>query len=217
MALFANAKTISAPKTKKVSEVSQYVLSGLSRFAALTAAIKSLGALAEVEETNVKAKMIDQFVASGMARNSKPDNFEGVEELASASCQLKIRSSASVLSDEDVEILKKENIPYNEHTKQEEAFLINPKYTNDMELLSRVEEALANVALPEDFLLKQEKISANVASPKSIDAIFALKNEEKIRALLPLVTTLAIKPKIEGNFWAILDDITAETTEATSH
>lgn len=213
MALFANAKTLSAPKAKKVSEVSQYVIAGLSRFAALTAAIKSLGALAEVEETNVKAKMIDQFVASGMARNSKPDNFEGVEELASASCQLKIRSSASVLSDEDVAILKKENIPYNEHTKQEEAFLINPKYTNDMELLSRVEEALANVALPEDFLLKQEKISVNVASPKSIDAIFALKNEEKIRALLPLVTTLAIKPKIEGNFWAILDDITAETAE----
>jgi hypothetical protein len=214
MALFTNApKVEAAPKgKKKKKDVIQHLIKGLSRFAAIDAAIKSLTALAKVEEETVKAEMVNKFIALGMERNAKPDNFEGLEAKASASCQLKIRSSASPLSDEEAVLLKKAKIPFSKKITQQEAFLINPAYTNNMELLSKVEEALASIALPADFILQQDEISVLTVSAESIDAVFALKDEKKVRALLPLVTTVAVKPKIEGNFWAILDDITEETS-----
>jgi hypothetical protein len=214
MALFANAKTIEAPKkSTKTKDTLQHFVKGLSRFAAINAAIKSLTALAKVEETAVKNELTDRFIKSGMERNTKPDNFEGLEGKATASCQLKIRSSASVLSEDEAALLKVHKVPFTNVVKQQEAFLINPQYTLDMELLARVEAALAEIDLPEDFILRQEEISVNIVAPESIDTVMAMKDEKTVRALLPLVTTLSVAPKIKGDFWGIIDEIVHENDE----
>ncbi len=205
--LFANAQKIEAPKSKgRKAEVATVEVKGLERFAALKAASDSIAALMAVEEVEIKSAMADHFIETGRDIQRKPENFEGVEGNATASCQLKIRSSASVLSEDEQTLLTKNKIPFGEIVKQEEAFLINPRYTNDMALLALVEEALSKVKLPADFLMKQEKQVVKVATPDSIDAVFA-KSKIDAETLLPVVTVLAIKAKIEGEFWGILDDI----------
>lgn len=208
MGLFANAATVAAPAAKgRAAEVETVAVKGLQRYAALQAAIKSLTALAAVEEATVKESMRDRFIAVGVETEKRPQNFKGVDGKAEGSCQLKIRTSASALSAEDQALLTAHDIPFESNIKTREAFMINPAYTNNMTLLAKVEEALADVDLPEDFMMKQEEVSTKIVSEASIDAVFK-KAEADIKALLPVVTTLAVLPKIKGDFWSIIDSIT---------
>ncbi len=206
--MFANAQKVAAPakKGRKV-EAETVTLAGMERFAALDAAIKTLTALREAEEASLKGLMADRFIEVGCKAKKRPANFNGVEGSATGSCQLKVRSTASVLSEDDQALLTEHEIKFGTNVKTQEAFLINPAYTNNMALLAKVEEALEGVDLPEDFLMKQEEVSVCVATEESIEAIFT-KDKEIAEILLPVVTTLAIRPKIEGDdFWGILDEI----------
>ena len=206
--MFANAQKVAAPAKKgRKAEAETVTLAGMERFAALDAAIKTLTALREAEEASLKGLMADRFIEVGCKAKKRPANFNGVEGSATGSCQLKVRSTASVLSEDDQALLTEHEIKFGTNVKTQEAFLINPAYTNNMALLAKVEEALEGVDLPEDFLMKQEEVSVCVATEESIEAIFT-KDKEIAEILLPVVTTLAIRPKIEGDdFWGILDEI----------
>ena len=208
MSLFANAQKIEAPKTAaKKPKAPQHEIKGLEQLAAIDAAIKALTGLREGFEATVKVEMASYFVAEGTKVKARPVNFQGLDGDAKASCQLRARSATSKLTVDDVALLTDHNIPFLVETMTPEAFLINPSYTNDMELLARVEEALANVDLPDDFLMKQEKVTRTVATEASLDAIFT--HDSKVAAtLLPVVSTLAIRPSIpDDKFWAKLDEI----------
>ncbi len=217
MALFANAKVIKAETTKGRKAVTEtVVMKGLERFAAVDAAIKSLTAIKAVDEITLKSAMADHFLKKGTQANDRPANFKASEGAAEGSMQLKLRASSSPLSAEEKLILDKHKIPYEENIKTPEAFLINPAYTNNMELLAKVEAALANVDLPADFLMKQEEVKTDIVNEASMKAIFN-KPIMEAELLLPVVTTLAIKPSIDGDFWPILDQIMQpedETAEA---
>lgn len=217
MALFKNAKTIKAPATKgRKAEAETVEIKGMERYAAIKAAIDTLTALAGVEEAAIKALMATRFVQQGCApeKQCRPDNFKGIEGTAEGSCQLKIRSTASVLSEDEQKLLAQHEIPFERVIKTQEAFLINPAYTNNMALLAKVEEALEGVELPEDFLMKQEEVSVPVVTEESMNAVFK-KDSATAEILLPVVTTMAIRPKIEGDFWAILDEVMQPTVEET--
>jgi hypothetical protein len=215
--LFGSAAVISAPApTSKKPKAEKVALTGMERFSAIKAAIKSLEALAAVEEAGLKGQMLTHFIDKATESKKRPDNFKGVEGAAEGSCQLKGRSSASKLTDDEKVILGKHEIGFDRVVKTPEAFIINPAYTHDMAIHAKVEEALANVDLPEDFLMKQEEVSIDIATEESMDAVFK-KTAEEMELLLPLVSTMSITPKIEGDFWAILDTIMSpepETTEA---
>lgn len=212
MALFANAKKVKAPSTKSKAEVATVDLVGMERYAALDAAIKSLTALKDAEEASLKSLMGDHFIELGCATKKRPANFNGVDGMASGSCQLKVRSTTSPLSEDDQNLLREHSVPMVTNIKTAEAFLINPSYTRDMALLAKVEQALESVELPDDFLLKQDEISTTVANDLSVEAVFKLE-ADVAEILLPIVTTMAIRPTIGSDFWGIIDNIMSGSNE----
>ncbi len=207
MSLFKNAQTVAAtaPKGRK-PKAEEVTIKGVERYAALKAAMDSIEALMKVEEASIKAAMAKKFVEDGCNAKTKPTNFKATDGNATASCQIKIRSSASVLSVDEQKLCEDHKIPYEKRTITQEAFLINPKYTNDMALLAKVEEALGDVDLPEDFLQKQEEVVKPIMSEEGLNAMFTT-SVELATQLLPVCSTLAIRASIEGNFWPILDEL----------
>lgn len=207
MGLFANAKSVAAEPTKaRKSKAPIREMSGIERHAAIDAAIKALQGMLEVEAERIKTEATGIFIEEGLKINRKPDNFKAVEGNATTSVELRKRSTASVLKPEEQVILTENKVPFEREVVTAEAFLINPAYTNDMALLAKVEEALAGVDLPADFLMKQEEKTRAVVTDDSLEAVFK-KSAEDAEMLLPLVATLALKPKIDGDFWAVLDEV----------
>lgn len=208
MGMFTDAKP-AAPKTgkgKKAPEARIH-MPGLEGYAALCSAIDALEAQKKVLEGQIKAEMGEMFVRDGCAAQSQPANYKAEEGLAKASLQLRLRSSKSILSEAECELLSDENIPYDLSVEVEDTFVINPEFATDMKLLAKVEEALKTVkGLPEDFIQKQVGKSHYVATKESIAAVFK-KPVKKASVLLPVVTTLAIRANIEGDYMPIIDKL----------
>ena len=197
--MFSNAKAKTAPKAKKPGKSKPEVaIEDLETLASIDAVMKGIEALRKTVESSVKDQMHDHFVAAGMDRGSKPDSFRGVEGNASASCEIRKRSTRSVLSAADVDLLTKNGIEFEVIEDVTETFVINPDYAGDSELLGKISEALGGIdGLPEDFIQHQAGVSRNVASNKTVDQVFAQKDEQAVRDLMKVVTTLAVKPKLE--------------------
>lgn len=197
MNLFTAAKQEApkaAPKAKGKEKVEKQI-NGLAIFAQIQVAISSLEALAKDYETNIKDQMHNFFVVQGEGAGRRPESFRGIDGAASASCEMRKRSSRSVLTDEEVQMLEDNKIPFDVEVDQKEQYFINPAYAGNSELLAKVSEALQNVpGLPADFIQHQAEKSRRVASDASLEAIFKTKTAD---ALLPVVATLALKPTTE--------------------
>lgn len=203
MNMFATAKSLPG-KTAKGKKVEREVVEteGLHVLAALRAVEANLKGQIAIAEAGVKSIMGEHFVEVGLQSGRKPDNYEGIELGSVASLQLRARSSASALSEDECVILDEHNIPYREEISRDETFVVNPAYAADMTMLGKVSEALESLGLPADFFMKQEKVSKHITTDKSMDAVFALKGEDAkstATALLPLVSTLAIRATFAEN------------------
>lgn len=223
MSLFAKAAVVTdKPKAKKAKEKTQIEVKDIELFAALKAAKDAVEAQLSVVEAGIKNVIFARGVDEGIRTGKKMDSFEGIEKGSSASLQLRCRSSASGLSEEEVEILAEHNIPLDENVQVEECFRINPAYSDltdpaNAELLDKVSQALETLGLPADFIQKQEKVFKTIATEDSIAAVCKIQHkagknkgkadEATIAALLPLVTVAAIRPKLaEGvNPFEIVD------------
>lgn len=193
MSMFANAKTEAAkkPAKKKGPEKAVFDVQGIRDISTIDAIIAALSAARTTLELSVKERMFDIFVETGSEIGRKPESFRGIDEGVEASCEIRKRSTRSVLSEDDVILLQENNIPFEEIIDQKEAFLINPDYSNDSELLERVSKALENVpGMPKNFIKHQAEIKRNVASDETVDAVFKSDN---VSTLMPVVTVLALK------------------------
>jgi len=206
MVKFAEAKAIEKPAKKAKAVKVSHKLAGLEQFSAIKNAMDTLEALAKTVEQDVKGQMLTLFVAAGSSSGLKPENFEGTEGAATASCELRKRSVKSALSPEDKALLVDYNIPVEETKSEVETFIFNPAYINNQAMMAKIEKALNKVAgLPEDLIMKQVGTTTYTVSDETVDAVFAIKDKEKLEKLVPIVTTLAIKPKLDN------DKIVAET------
>lgn len=195
--MFANAQKIAAPKAAgKKSDKREVVIKGLETLAALGALQKSIESLILTTEDEVKNQMAVDFAKQGAILHKRPDSFRGLEKLASASCELRKRSISSGLNEEEQEFLTSKGIKFGENVSVEECFLINPKYSGDMKLLEKVSKLLES-KVPEDFIQHQDKVSKYVITDDAIESVFKMK-ESDIMMLMPIVGTLAVKPKMEN-------------------
>lgn len=188
MDLFTNAKSL--PVEKKASKKLEVKIPGLAKVAQIDAAIKALSALKELHESSVKETCFSSFAS----HSARPENFRGIDENASASVELRKRSSASALSEDEVKYLTEKNIPTEKKISAPSLFCVNPKYAGDLELLGKVSAALSSI-VPEDFFLIQQEKSSTIVTDKSIETAFAIGDHEAIR----MTTLIALKPKIEGD------------------
>ena len=212
MNMFAAAKPVAEkPKASKTKAKTQIETKDVELFCALKAVETSVKAQIAVVEAGLKSTILERGVIEGIRTGKQPESHEGIENDSVCSLQLRSRSSASGLSDEEVALLAEHNIPYGENVAVEACFRINPAYsdmsdTKNAEMLAKVSEALESLGLPADFIERQNKVSKNIVTEESIAAVCKLthttgKNKGKpdeatIAALLPLVVVPAIKPAL---------------------
>jgi hypothetical protein len=204
--LFGKAKAIATtPKAAASKDKKEQVnLDGLEQLAQIDALIKALGTLKSTIETDVKDAAFDVFYDKVLETGKRPDNFRGVEGTASASIELRKRSTTSVVSEEEKPLFEKNGIPLETVVTVQKLFGINPKYASDDNLLEKVSGALDSI-VPDDFIVVQEEVSKTVVSEASMDKAFSSKApKEVIRA----ISVMAIKPKLETtDLPSIMDDL----------
>lgn len=181
-------------------------IKGLRLLAAIKTVMKSLEATADTLDGELKEKTTEHFVVEGAKTGTKPANFPGIEENAEANCQLRKRTSRSVLTDAEVELLKEHGVPFDTSEDITTTYIINPEYKDDEKLLGRVSDALAGVeGMPKNFLQYQEGTPARTVTDESVAAAFATKDEDTIRQLLTVVGTLANRIKFNGDLEEAMD------------
>lgn len=215
---FENATVASAAKksNKKADKV-EVKVEGLHTVAALDAAEKAIKGLKESLRGSVDAQIMDYFVNGSALTKRQPENFRGVDEDASASCELRKRSVRSPLNEVEVQILADNGIPFEEITDRAETFIINPKYVEDTKLMTRVGLTLGKIpGMPADFIQKQEARKTTVVSDESLAEVFA-KPTDKVAELLRIVGVIALKPKLDKTnlveVMELIRDLVAEEAE----
>jgi len=176
----------------------------LSTLASVKVVIKSLEALATQYDAVVKAKMAAHFAAIAVLTGKRPPNFKGVSDRAEASCELRRRSSSSYLSKDEAALLEAMDIPVAEAVVQDEIperYFFNPSIVASGDLAGKISKALATVKELEgvDVILRQPAepaITRKYVPDSALDAVAATKDEQMIKELLPIVSSLAIRVKL---------------------
>jgi hypothetical protein len=205
--LFNTAKTVTdpTPKKKKGEKTEVFIGESLDTYSAIDTMIKTLTGIKDVYRNDVLEAMTKQFVKETLSTKTKPENFKGLGNQSEASCELRKRSSASVLSAAEVALLDKYNVTTETVVTtpaQEEKFFFNPKLVADPKLANKISKALSSI--PElaniDVLLREapkEEVSVQVASDKSFfDAAANINNAEALKHVYGIIATVAIKPKM---------------------
>jgi len=191
--LFANAKAVVATKsTAKKSVKDEVQLSGLKQLAEIDALIKALGAAKITLEQSVKADAFDHFFNEAQATAKRPDNFRGIDGYASASIEMRKRSTASALSDEEVALFKQHGLTVEKAISVQQLYAINPIYAADNKMLEKVSTAIAKI-VPADFIVVQEEKFKNVVGEDTIEKAFSTKAP---REIIEAISVMAIKPKL---------------------
>jgi len=202
--LFSKPKSVEAfvaPKAGKAGKP-QVTILGLMNYTSVDVAVKALGALGKTMAADIKEFAKTEFMAMTKIVGHRPDNFKGVEIVdgvtATASMELRKRSSASSLTEEEAELLKGYGLKVETKIAVNKLFGINPKYAENEELLAKVSAAI-EAFVPEDFIVEQAEVSSHIVSDETIEAAFKVRDPagEMPNALFDVVTTLAIKPKMD--------------------
>lgn len=140
----AKAKTPAKSTGKGKATKPQFDITSLREYAALKNAQKQIAAALETLKEEVNDQALDLFL-----NKMDPASFQGVDGDTTASLQLRRRSSRSVLSEAETDLLNAHEI---EMVKTEDSrFYIDRRYSDDQELLGKVATALEGV-VPEDFI-----------------------------------------------------------------
>lgn len=194
MNLFTSARVIPTKQPRPKTPTPTIELDGLGDYAAIVAVERALKSLKERARRRLDDSVSAQFTADGIRTQKCPKNFRGRDGDSRASCELRRRSTASALNDEEVALLDEYRLPHEELAGHVETFVINPLYASDAKLLGRVSRALSNVrGLPSDFIMAQQGSKKTVVSEESFDRVFTL-GESAVRALMRVVFVVGVKP-----------------------
>jgi hypothetical protein len=193
--MFKRAEKLEAPKSaakKKGKE--QILVKGVKQLAILDALIKQATAMQTTLKSQVTEVGFEKFV--GMAGGTRPSSFEGVDGEATASIEVRKRSTASALTKEELEVLSSAKITAKEQIKTPHLFAINPAFASDQKLLEKVEKALEKI-VPKNFIVEQEEVKTSVVTDEMLDDAFSNKASEEV---LRILTTMAVKPKLSEDY-----------------
>jgi hypothetical protein len=212
MSLFANAPKV-APKTaSSKKEPKEVVIPGFKKLATVNALIEALTTFKTTLKAEVDAEVKSHFVAEGVSLGRKPENFTGVEDVASGSCQLKKRSTRSTLDEASVKLLTDAGLHVEKVEDVVETYRINPAYKDDAKLLLRVSVAIEEInaeakkkaekagkpyepVVPADFIEHQMGVSRMVVGENALDQVWRLPREQ-IEMLLPVISVVSEAAKI---------------------
>jgi hypothetical protein len=169
--VFASAAVINQPEEKKKKKDNKREVdlgTNLDISAAIDALTTALNSIKETIDEEIKDKMTAEFVAEAHKTQRKPESFRGVSEKASASCEIRKRSTRSVLKPEEVDILRKYGLEI--ETKEikpavPEHYVINPKALEDVELVEEISSRLEGLTTKDGqgIIMLQEGREAETA------------------------------------------------------
>lgn len=194
--LFEKAKAAAPKGSPKKPEAPRIETEGLAQYAMIDALEKQLKSLKETIRPTIDEQMYAQFLAN------RGQNYKGKESThASASLELRKRSSASGLTDAEVTICEKKGISL---TRIEGDFKLNLTGMS-VKKLEEVSAAINSVkGLPEDFLTFDGSKARTITTETSIEEAFKLNDPEDIKQILMIVGTLGIKPKTDATIGTII-------------
>ena len=208
--LFTNAKVVAPTKSaSKKSDKSEVPLAGLEQLAQIDTLIKALTAAKTTLEADVKSAAFDHFFNEAQATAKRPDNFRGVEGDATASIEMRKRSTASALSDEEVSLFEQHGLAVEKVVSVQQLFGINPSYASNDEVMEKVSNALEDLikrgSIPADIIVVQEEKSKNVVGEATIEKAFSIKAP---REIIEAISVMAIKSKLNNiDISSIIDSV----------
>ena len=209
--MFAQAKANAAePKAKAKSKKDrdEVTVDSLNEYAAVDYVIKTLESLKETYKGEVTDQMMTYFVETGLRFKAQPKNFTGTDTNATASCQLRKRTSRSNLTPADTDTLDNLGISYDTVEDVTTTYIINAKYKDDEKLLGKVNVALSKIKdIPEDFIEMQVGQPRKVVTDVSVREAFDLTDAGDLESALNIVATFAIRPTYKDTMKKALDFI----------
>jgi len=198
MNLFEKATKVPAKATGKAKTDKQEIaIAGIESLAQIKAMMANLEAVAKTLETDIKAAGFQEFL--DMETNVRPESFKGIDGLASASVEMRKRGTNSALNEDECSVLKQLGLSPFKQIVTTEMFGINPEFAKDKVLMTKVSKALEKI-VPEGFIVLQEEVSKMVVDDNLIDAAFKMKDADKRKVALEIVTTMALKPKLSADY-----------------
>ena len=195
--MFDKAKAATPAKTtgKGSKTKPQFDIESLREYAALANAKKQIEAALETLKEDVQDEALEIFL------NAKdPKAFQGVDRDTTASMQLRKRSSRSVLSDAELELLNKHGI---DTVKTEDSrFYIDRRYSDNQELLGKVAAALEGI-VPEDFF--GHTGDKYVVGGDALSQALKVDDIDDRRTVVKVVGTQAVRPNFGGTNEEALD------------
>jgi hypothetical protein len=222
--IFTEAKVVAAPveKEKKDKNEKREVNLGesLDIVAAISALTDTLESIKKTLDSQLKDQMTAEFVEEAIKTQRKPESFRGVGSVSSVSCEIRKRSSRSVLKPEEVVILNRLGIKTEKKVTKEaiqEHYFFNSKAFDDPKLVQEISDRLDGLTTAdgEGLMMKQEGraavesdvVDADVLNEaaKSITDVTDLTTVYKIVATNALGKFKLADPSLE-NVFSILRD-----------
>lgn len=208
MSLFANATKLEKPAVSSNSKSKNTLaLPGLEGYAKLDALNKAIKAVQETVGTDLKdTYLADHFYNNVIDCGEVPESIEGIDGIATASLECRKRGTNQPLSDGEAELITKHGLTVTEQVITAELFGINPKYTNEIKLLEKINKLLEG-KVPSDLFVKQDRVVKKVVTEDLLKAACA-KKKELPREVFSTLTVLAIKPKLaDTDLASVYDDV----------
>lgn len=197
------AKTVK-PSPKSTLDKQDFPVPGLAFIGKARAIMKALKAVCDTKEGVVKTDTLSEtFAERGAKVGHRPENYQGRDGTVTGSMQLKDRSSASPLKDEEKDALDQAGISYETFEISPAHFRFNEAYAKPEtmeEIGNQIDAAReAGFVIPEDLFTYYAAETKALATERTIAAVYETKDKDLIKKLLPIVACIAIGPtKIGG-------------------
>lgn len=198
MSLFAKATVIATKPTGKArADKKEIALAGIQTLAEIEAMLKSLEAAKATIAGEIKEAGFAEFLE--METSVRPESFKGIDGQATCSVEMRKRGTNSALNDDEVNVLEKLGLMPFKQVITQQMFGINPVFAADEALMNKVSKALEKI-VPVGFIVLQEEVSKKVVNDELLDDAFKMTDPEARKAALQIVTTMALKPKLNAEY-----------------
>lgn len=184
---------------KKGKQRDEVEIEGLKKVAALKLVADQIKNEADMRAEEVKAKAIEHYVDLMVETGRKPESFVGVEDNASASCEIRKRGSNLSISEETAQKLVASGVSVEKKIKVEQRLVINPNLGNDeLVKIKKVLDSNAETKNMQIVMVQPEEFTY-VTTENTIDELASTRQRELIAELVEAVASFAVgKYKIDS-------------------
>jgi len=176
----------------------QIKLVGLQQLTLLDALIKQASAMQATLKVDITKEAFTHFVsvAGSLPRPLACKGVDANDYTSTALVEFRKRSSASVLSDAEVEVLEDAGLKPQAKVISPFLFAINPAYAHNKEMHAKLKAALDGL-VPDDFLVQCDEVTRKTVTDEMLDEAFNTGASEQV---LEILTTMAFKPRLSTSY-----------------